>query len=583
MGGFVYIRKIAGEDAEAFGKRCRKATYPMERCGLPEKAVISRGEYQIHVYDKMRVPSENVLELDNGDFVIGTGALFYRKQMGVAALKRLYAEFGSDQFSFENFYGHFAVWILKNDELALFNDYRGMYHVYHDRDMNVVSSAFLPVCHTVPTRTPRYQEIYEYLTYGMLLDHKTVIEEVDVLDRRQVVKPLDRESSYAKPLHVRKFDGSRPMSDQVEEVHHALEDYFGTVTRHFGDQQSIGLSGGYDSRMTLAYMKNSGADPLVYTHGDEDSMDVKIAKMIAAGEGFALQYSENKAKPEFPASALPDRVANAYYYLDGIPWTGLFDPWAMTVDARRATERQDLVRLYGMAGEIYRRSRHLANRSYHISQYLQIQFDAADYSAYGNHFNKRQFLDGCGAKLLRTLDIDGEVMQRIDCEMAYPHHTLPSMSGPQMSNQNQRAFALTPYAEPVLTLPSREISMQFRYLGLFQGELIKRVSPSLAAYPSEYGYSFSEGPGMKARIREFAKLAMPKSVRPFLRRRKSRLSWPKELPFFQSDAYIRQLFPDGYPHTGQIVSLDGVRNPVVYSNALTLEILLSGRFCHEPG
>ena len=123
--------------------------------------------------------------------------------------------------------------------------------------------------------------------------------------------------------------------------------------------------------------------------------------------------------------------------------------------------------------------------------------------------------------------------------------------------------------------------MEFRYLGRFQAALIARASPRLASYKSDRGYAFSDGPGPVARIRELAKQMVPQRLRPFLRRQKARLKGSNKMPFYLEDTYVREIFPDGCPHIAPFVNLEGLQDKAVLSNALTLEIILSGKFCDD--
>ena len=55
--------------------------------------------------------------------------------------------------------------------------------------------------------------------------------------------------------------------------------YFKSVINNY-DQFSLGLSGGFDSRLLLALMLKCNIKPIIHTNGDSASGDVKIARDI---------------------------------------------------------------------------------------------------------------------------------------------------------------------------------------------------------------------------------------------------------------------------------------------------------------
>jgi hypothetical protein len=577
MGGFLYLEKSSDVEATRPGRRHGASLAAMESKGLVRKASLERDRFVLHVFGKMRVDTDNVLELDNGDFVVATGTFIYKKGMGANALRALYRDFCNGSLSFENFLGHFAVWILKGDDLTVFNDYRGMYQLYHDEDRSVVCSAFLPVYETLTTRTANLQQVYEYFSFETTYGDKTVLQEIGLLDPGHIHQLLKRTSVKRKKISLPQFDGDRPFKEQVRDVHALLSDYFAVLAEHFGDRQSIGLTGGYDSRMTLAYLRQAGVRPVVYVHGPADSADVRIAQSIAKGEGFDIDYDPDEAKTAFEPGGFQARLQFAYRYLGGVPHSGIFDDWAMVCERRRARSRPELLRLYGMGGEIFRRTRHLADRPHTVVEYVKSQFDSFEHSSYSTLFDKRAFLSNIGNTLREMLDLKGEMMTRAETELGYPHFTLPRLSGPQMTTQNERAFALVPYAAPIFTCTSAEIPIDYKYLGRFQTELIRLADPRLVDYMTAYGFALGAGPNLKARIREQVKLYTPMSIRPFLYRQMGRIEKDRSRPFYLADDYLQTIFPDGCPNIESFIDIKGLTDYRLLSRALSLEVLLSGR------
>ncbi len=91
--------------ADADSAYCRASIASMESRELVCKSILEREGFRLHVYEKMRAKSDNVLELENGDFVVATGTCIYKKKIGNAALRLLYSDFSVGELSFENFLG----------------------------------------------------------------------------------------------------------------------------------------------------------------------------------------------------------------------------------------------------------------------------------------------------------------------------------------------------------------------------------------------------------------------------------------------------------------------------------------------
>jgi hypothetical protein len=578
MGGFLYIEKpVNGQENEVSTNRFA-AEKIMQVRGLARNFSLDRDRFVLHLYGKTRIESDSVLEFEGGGFIATVGTCIYKGQIGKAALRILHEDFERGALSFEALMGHFAVWIYSGGKLVVFNDFRGMYRIRANRDRSVISSSFLAVCETLTKRTPNPQEVFEYLYFDSVYGHDTVIREVEILHRQSIHQLLPTQSSETKKIRLPAFDGARPLSDQALDVHESLSAHFSVLANLFGDSQSLGLTGGYDSRMTLAYFRQAGVTPYLYVQGASDSPDVRVAKMIAEGEGLEIQHDEDEANPHFDIEDFEDRVRTAYFYLDGLPHTGIFGEGAMVSGDRQQTQRPETIRIYGMGGEYFRTTVALRNRSALLSDYLKVEFQRADFSVLGPLFDKQAFLSRFAGKIKDSLKIESNVISRSQMELAYRDFRLANGAGTQMTLQNERAFAIVPFAEPIYAHFSAAIPVSNRLNARFQSELIKLVDPKLASYPMEYGYSLADGPGIKTKIKSQIKQRFPISIRPFIYRHFVRAKGDGQMPFYLSKEFLNALFPDGCSHVSPYIDIDKVSNSRLLSRALTLELILSGRF-----
>lgn len=579
MGAFVYLRHSDAERPRAEA-RAHPAVAQMALRGLELKNVLSRPGFALYVYRKRRFDYDNLVEFGNGDFIAATGTLFYSGQYGEPALRQLFDDFRSRRLSFENLCGQFAVWIYTSGELTLFNDYRGLYQVYHSPDYGCISSSFLALYTACGDLAPCRQEVYEYLAFSMFYGTGTVVRGMHRLDRSQVLRLLPSRTTSPKPIRL---PGPATASEDdfanlLEFNHERLCRIFGTYVDAFGDRISIGLTGGYDSRLILAYLRHCGSRPRVYVQGLPGSADVITAKAVAAAAGFGVEHDADEAKPEFRPETFEATLLEAWRYVDGLSPSGLFQNWSLVASRRAQVERPERLRLYGMAGEMYRRSLALPNRRMSFHEFFTVQADKLDTASFGGTFDKAGMYRAVGDKMMAAMALPDRTLSPVDAELTYPHFRLACNSGWQMSAQNERAHALVPFGEPLLSHAASYVGMRYRRRGRFQAALTSKADPLLARLPLAYGFAPVAGPGWRARIREIANESVPIGLRPHLHRRRTRRKRSGTLPFYLQDDYLAAVFPDGAPHVAEYIDLRRETNPAVISRALTLEIVLAGRF-----
>lgn len=550
----------------------------MRARGLETGAVVRRQAFELHLYKKRRIEQQNLVEFDNGEFIAAVGTLVYRGQIGPLALTSLFESFHSGRFRFEDATGQFAAWIYFDGRLHLFNDYRGMQHVYHDAGFALVSTSFLAMQAATRFCTPNIQEVYEYLTLTWYYGNKSLLEGIDRLDRRYIHHLLPVRSDQPKQIDVQRVDDCADFDTQVEFTHGVLRQYFERLVDLFGDRISLGLTSGYDSRMILAYLRLCGCLPSLYVQGPDDATDVRIAKAVAGAAGIPIDHDPAAALPEFAREQFIHQLQASALYLDGVHHAGLFQDWALIADARGRLERPELLRLYGMAGEMFRRTIPLPERTVSISTFVRAWSDKADTSSYRAPFDRTRFRRRIGDKLVEVMELAERRIEPAQTQLVWPHFKSPANSGWQMSAQNERAFALCPYADPLISLPSVGLRIPFRRYGRLQSALITRADPVIAAVPSSYGHAFSEQPPSRTRWRARILRSVPVASRRYLYALKAQRMPRKALPFYLADDYLQVVFPDGCPNVGQLIDLEAERDPGVLSRAYTLELLLSGRF-----
>ena len=188
--------------------------------------------------------------------------------------------------------GHFAVVLEKHGRTEIKLDRFGGYHLFYSADARIVSSSFYAICCVLPSLTLTQQSTCEYVFNGVVSGNETLFHEVKLapIEARIVVGPHGLEVFRPRLLPTPGFNSGRRDALLRESIA-LLDSYFGAVGRSFSDRVRCALSGGYDSRLILAYLRRHGIRASVYVYGGAEQRDVRFATHIARGEGFDLESS----------------------------------------------------------------------------------------------------------------------------------------------------------------------------------------------------------------------------------------------------------------------------------------------------
>lgn len=577
MGGFLYIRKTPGDTVSTIESKYRRSIIALQKKGLPLRSTIDREQFVLFVFDKLNFQSQNLICCENGDFVVAVGTLIYRRQMGATALRLLYDDFqdGADFFSYLN--GHFAVLLLKAGNLYVFNDFNGLYHIYSDSWGNLVSSSFLAVLKSLERKTVARQELYEYISYGATYGDRTLVEEVKLLDSFRIHRLLPRRGSTWKVISVPRLHGDLPFEEMVDSLSANLVGYFDMLRENFGDGVSSGLSGGYDSRLMLALLQKSGVRPHLYVYGRGEDADVRVATMIAARENLRLTHRD-KARDGSPSVERFREIVEAeFHFHDGRGASGVLDNGADLATRQERVQRARL-HLNGGGGEIYRNYWRLPDRPIHVETFLRAKCVRPVFSWYTDLFDRREYLGILKEKIKFMLQAESDLLTREQVEQIYPAVRLKYWMAPNNKSNNLLSYALTPFAEPIFTIPSTGIPLRYKDCGRLEAAIIRKLSPSLAAYPSSYGFNFYDEVPRSARLWNFVRVHTPVFIIPVARALVANHGNGGERPCYLTEKYLASIFDLRNLEVSRYVDLGKVEDPEVLNRAYTAELILQERF-----
>lgn len=563
MAGFLYVRKAPGTPASSVRRQHEAALATFSAKRLPPGATVDGDDFTLFLFQKRFAKGRQLVQFANGDFAAAVGTLFYKGQMGEPALRELYADYGAADL-YAHLAGQFAVILRKGGKVAWLNDYFGVYHLYATDQ--AVSTSLLAAAATLPQQRLSRQALHEYLFDAAIYGGETLFEGVRRLG-------VNRGPRHA-PLPAT-FD------EQVDAATADLVGYFGMLRASFGDSMLLGLSGGYDSRLLLAAALKAGVRPQLFVGGAAGSLDVRIACAMAQAEGLAIEHLDTAALEAPAPQRFPALVDEKLAYYDGIGIRGAINDgeeyhWRVRRMARVALE------LNGGGGEIYRDFWKLPDRGISVRDFVVrvMEFKNLDKIPALRGFERARYRDALCDKIEAA--IGGARLRREDVARLYTVLRSGSFAGPSCKEMNLLAYSLLPFAEPRLAFPTYAIPLAHKVHGRFESEMIRRLSPRLAAYPSSYGHPFSRPMPLAKRARESADRHC-RSVLPLpliflayrLLRKKSQYN---SAPYYYSEQYLRSVLDLERLAVADYVdpqAMRAIHDPHFLSRVLSVELLLT--------
>ncbi|MGH7786848.1 MAG: hypothetical protein ACRERC_08270 [Candidatus Binatia bacterium] len=489
MGAFFLLRPVDGADVEV-----RRATLlaELERQGFRRPLRVDAAVGEIHLYPRLATGARDAWVESADRFCLAAGTLIYRRQTGAAALRRFLAEVEWPHIPWDDLCGQFCLLVGAGGALHLLTDRLGLYKVYRNADASVVSSSFLAVAATAPRRTVDPQRAYEYVFQGTTFGTRTVLREVTLLDADALLRvDAGGVSELALPplSHGWREAGAAALLDANLG---ALRRYFSTVAEIAAGGVSAALTGGYDSRLMLALLRECGVTPHLYVYGADTDDDVRIARRIAAGEGLPLAHTNRRAGPRLDRDAFVAAVDTTFHAFDGYPVDGIVDDGS-DLATRRARCRGGALALNGIGGELYRRP-DLPNRPHSVREVVWRFFCGFDPLDCTGAFHEDEYCTAIGRALQRALGTDDERLDRPLVSLVVPAFYYRFWVGRNCSVNNRFGRALQPFCDLPVVREAVRIPVAPRAYGALEAALIRAVDPRLAGYESRYGHDFMHPP-----------------------------------------------------------------------------------------
>lgn len=576
MGGFSLVLDDGTDSGSARRERLRAS---FERQGFAAPRELRAGAAVVSVYPKLCGPdprgeSDNVAVRDNGDFCAAVGTIIYVGATGRPALERLLADFQSGAIRRTTLHGHYCVLIGIGGVLQVFTDPIGTYPVWRASGSAVLSSSFLAIADAVDGVTVDTQAAYEYVFQGATYGGASVFREIGLFDCRSILRFDPGAESRPWPPEPAAAEPCASDDDHLARNLANLRAYYDAITSCFGDRIDTALSGGYDSRLTLALLLDRGITPSIHVYGRPEDADVVVAKQVAASEGFELSHVDKSRFAPVEADAFPDMIERNFQAFHGHPADGLFENGS-DLATRMGLCRDGRLMLNGGGGEVFRNFFYLPDRPFSIRQVLWSFYSRFDPRVCTGLFAPERYYRALEDKIRATLGlgdrIGGGRLSRHDVERVYPEFRCRFWMGRNNSVNNRLGPALTPFIDENIVPDALRLPLKLKNSGRFEARLIRAINPRLAAYQTVYGHGLASEPPLKRLFKDFKTLARPPLLRRFTYRMKHRR--PVARPYWLSDDYVGRVIDLEFPYARRLFEVARVCDNEQYNRICTLELL----------
>ena len=497
--------------------RCDFALELFQEMGFSSPRSLQIGRWTLYVYSKMSSKENNIIS-DGDHTIVSIGTPIYKGRNYSDSLKTIFDDYLSTNISFEQLVGQYTIIICHKDEIKILCDPLGSKHVFTDQKSCVLSSHMLPLCHCMSGQLHiNRQALYEKLLIGFIMPPDTLFEEIVQIDG-SVQKKINEMNTGVSFIHTPKMkypevfskDQKNCLNEQAAELH----SYFESIKEYSRSGVDLGLSGGYDSRLVLACLKQYTKERMhLHSHSTENvhQKDLKIANQMAEYVGVPCHITKTKKLNHY--NNIDDVLRKSVLYFDGrssfsIGGCGEVYTASYRINSTEGTP----FTLTGVGGELYRNIFDLGHSKIRFDWFMMKKVFSPLFSKAISESLYHDISKTIIEKAASRLSIDKHQKQsKIIAHRYYCEIMMPDGQGVALDAYNQISCCVAPFLEPSI-IASGYSSIPFHHSGgEFEGKLIDFIDTGLAAIPSSYGYPIGKRP-MKAKIKERVRTFIPVSA-----------------------------------------------------------------------
>ena len=455
--------------------------------------------------------------LQQGDDFIGfAGSFAFDGKVGRPALEAALGALDPLAVDWDRIAGQFVLILRKQGRTFLFVDWFAAFEIFHDAERQLFSTSLLAAVSALPTVSFHRQAVYEHVFNVVPIGNDTVFDELKRLGPYEMIElgahgALSHEMAKPDAGAMRYSDSPSQIEAQRELLGAAVRPW----TDHFGDRIYCPLSGGLDSRLVLALLRNRGIQPSIYCYGGEEECDVRTARHICAALGTEIDVLDKEFYREVPPDGFAEQVRKNFDDHDGLPNFGSIFENGADYDARTRRHAGGALSISGGCGEVFRNFFYLPDRAFSARDIARAFFARYALGDVTPLFDEAAFLSAVEDKILAAIGRDGDrrPLSRTAVERIYPTVRCRSLFGHEISLEARQGAYLMPFLDRAVVGQALVLPIHQKNAGRFEAALLAAIDPELAAMPSCYGRDFSGGPAWRQRFSEWSTRLRPIGLR----------------------------------------------------------------------
>lgn len=492
----------------------------------PDCMVRDEGGYRLFLNKKTLAASCVQYTGLNGS-AYGTGTFTYRRGNPEESLTTLVSDLEEGRFDPGLLLGHYFIFLFLPAGIRILADGAGLVKAWHDEEGSFLTSSFLLAARLQVKPVLNREAAVENLVTGGITGNETLLAGIRVFSRDTSGLFSGIEFIFPSPERAVRGTGSvkEALSIQAELLGGYFSSWRGLAASCGTD---IGLTGGYDSRLVLACARNQFDDIQVHSHfRPAGSEEWRIARMIADGEGLRFVSPEVTPPEEMDDEKLEKVLERSFRFNDGnislhCNWMEEYN----TPEYRISVLGDRRLGISGIGGEQYRNQDRLYLKPWIFRHWLRYYWlRRVSGRAFLSKSDEDLIIDRMHNKICSALGFSqGKILINLyDLKRIQNEVFIPAYRGARTGAENRLSWYLSPLADARISAAAYGIIRFLRDSKRFEGDLIRLISPALAAYPTDYGYDLVRGEPHPVRITNSAfENLLPASLKWTLRERARR-------------------------------------------------------------
>ena len=483
--------------------------------GFADPLVVSLGDSVLHLYRKQLADAVNYYTAGEQS-VYAIGTVVYKGLGFRDTLKELLNDYINHAIEYDRIIGSYCVLFYADGQIRILNDALNVCELFTDTKGRFITSSFLAAANAAGKLTIDREASLEKLLTGYIVGEDTLFREI-----RRVIPSFWKGKWQIHtwgPIHI---------GDAETDRRKCLEDRIKTVSAYMKDieklaeeyKPELGLSGGYDSRMVFAAAQYTWPFKLdVHTHSTEGveihNVEKEIVTRIAEKTGVELRIVPTRNLDYYSGEEIEAFLKDGYHFFDGrcAYNMGAFSP-TYTRKYKIDTVSGHFLTLNGLGGEMYRNYYMNIKPFVSVRQWMKAKVypDGVDYVLDRKTFNHiHRYI--C-RKMDRYLPFPWKrIATPFQIQRYYSEMRMPDCDALNCNAHNQMEFYLTPFIERSMIEDTYKARRHIGVSGEFQAEMIREMSPVVAAFNTHYGYSFDRKEPLSHKAYMFVRGILPDSI-----------------------------------------------------------------------